>query len=392
MTAVDELIAWLAGGCRPATRNAEVMTGLCERLVACGVPLARGALFIRTLHPEMMGQRVLWKAGEGTLITDAKFEYLQDPGYTQSPIVHVYETGKGLRRRLNDSSAPNDFVILDELRQQGLTDYVVTPIFFSNGDMHVSTWCSAAPEGFSDRAMEILAAIADPLARVAEVQSGRRVAENLLDTYVGGQAGARILAGQIRRGDIEKIRAAIWLSDMRDFTARADRMKPEDLIALLNRYFDCQVPAIRAHGGEVLKFMGDGLLAIFPIDATGVHAGKSDIGIVCREALAAAREVESAVAAADWGGLEAPGAVKFGVALHVGEVLYGNVGSTNRLDFTCIGPAVNLAARIEALSGEVGRTILASAEFAAACGGGMVPLGSFALKGVAAEQTVYGVG
>jgi adenylate cyclase len=201
----------------------------------------------------------------------------------------------------------------------------------------------------------------------------------MLDTYVGGQAGARILGGHVRRGDVEAIRAAIWLSDMRGFTARADR------------YFDCQVPILRAHGGEVLKFMGDGLLAIFPIDATGVHAGKSDRAIVCNQALAAAREVEAEVAAADWGGQEAPGGVKFGVALHVGEVLYGNVGSSNRLDFTCIGPAVNLAARIEALSGEIGRTILASAEFAEACGAEMMPLGSFALKGVAVEQAVYGV-
>jgi adenylate cyclase len=381
---VEGLIAWLIGGCRSARENADVMTELCERLVACGVPLVRGALFIRTLHPEVMGRRMLWKAGEGTLVTDAKFEYMQDPGYTQSPIVHVYETGTGLRRKLNDPSTPNDFVILDELRQQGLTDYVVAPIVFSNCDIHVSTWCSDAPDGFPDRAIEILAAIEEPLARTVEVRGLRRVAENLHDTYVGGQAGARILAGQIRRGDIEKIRAAIWLSDMRAFTARADRMQPEDLIALLNRYFDCQVPIIRAHGGEVLKFMGDGLLAIFPTEA-GVSA-------VCNRALTAASEVEAAVAAADWGGLEAPGGVKFGVALHFGEVLYGNVGSTNRLDFTCIGPAVNLAARIEALSGDIGRTILASAEFAAQCGDRMEPVGAFALKGVAAEQVIYGVG
>jgi adenylate cyclase len=391
MSGVDNLISWLMGGCRSAVENADVMTQLCERLVACGVPLARGALFIRTLHPEIMGRRFLWKAGEGTLISDAKSEYLQDPGYMSSPIVHVYATGRGLRRRLKDPDCPMDFNILTELKEQGLTDYVVAPLVFSNGDIHVSTWCSAAPEGFSDRALEILAAIDDPLARVTEVRGLRRVAVNLLDTYVGGQAGARILAGQIRRGDIEKIRAAIWLSDMRDFTARADRMKPEDLIALLNRYFDCQVPILRAHGGEVLKFMGDGLLAIFPIDATGAHAGKSDLAIVCNQALTAAREVEAEVAAADWGGLEAPGGIKFGVALHVGEVLYGNVGSSNRLDFTCIGPAVNLAARIEALSGQIGRTILASAEFAEACGAGMMPLGSFALKGVAVEQAVYGV-
>ena len=383
MPIVEDLIAWLVGGCRSAADNAAVVTGLCERLVACGVPLARGALFIRTLHPEIMGRRLLWKAGEGTVISDAPFEYMQDPGYLNSPIVRVYETGRGLRRKLNDPACPNDFGILDELRAQGLTDYVVAPIVFSNGDTHVSTWCSAAPEGFSDRAIEILKAIEDPLARIVEVRGLRRVAENLLDTYVGGQAGARILAGQIRRGDIETIRAAIWLSDMRGFTARADRMKPEDLIALLNRYFDCQVPIIRKQSGEVLKFMGDGLLAIFPV--------QTSVTAVCNRALTAARKVEAEIAAADWGGLEAPGGVKFGVALHVGEVLYGNVGSTNRLDFTCIGPAVNLAARIEALSGEIGRTILASAEFAASCGDRMAPLGAFALKGVAAEQVVYGV-
>ncbi|WP_395021420.1 adenylate/guanylate cyclase domain-containing protein [Dongia sp.] len=382
---VDDLIAWLAAGCRSAQDNADVLTELCERLVACGVPLARGALFIRTLHPEIMGRRLLWKASEGTVVSDAPFEYLQDPGYTGSPIVRVYATGQGLRRRLSDPACPMDFSILKELKDQGLTDYVVAPIHFSNGDIHVSTWCSAAPEGFSDRATEILERIEHPLARVAEARGLRRVAINLLDTYVGGQAGARILAGQIRRGDIDTIRAAIWLSDMRDFTARADRMQAQDLIALLNRYFDCQVPAIREHGGEVLKFMGDGLLAIFPIEAAAVSE-------VCDRALAAARAVEAAVAGADWAGLEAPAAVKFGVALHVGEVLYGNVGSSNRLDFTCIGPAVNLAARIEALSGEIGRTILASAEFAAACGGAMTPLGAFALKGVAAEQVVYGVG
>jgi adenylate cyclase len=172
---------------------------------------------------------------------------------------------------------------------------------------------------------------------------------------------------------------------MRGFTARADRMPPTDLVELLNRYFDCQVPAIREAGGEVLKFMGDGLLAIFPVGARAESE-------VCRAALLAAQSVEAAVAAADWGGMEAPGGVKFGVALHIGEVLYGNVGSANRLDFTCIGPAVNLAARIEKLSGEMGRTILASSDFAAHCGDPRLhALGAFAFKGVAAEQTVYGL-
>jgi adenylate cyclase len=220
---------------------------------------------------------------------------------------------------------------------------------------------------------------------MTEIRTLKRVAINLLDTYVGGQAGGRILSGHIRRGDIEAIRAAIWLSDMRGFTARADRMPAGDLVELLNRYFDCQVPAIRDAGGEVLKFMGDGLLAIFPV-------GDQEERAVCDAVLAATRRIETAVADADWGGLETPRGVKFGVALHIGEVMYGNVGSTNRLDFTCIGPAVNLAARIEALSGQIGRTILASSAFSAHVPeGALTPLGAFSLKGVALPQTVYGL-
>ncbi|HVM83817.1 MAG TPA: adenylate/guanylate cyclase domain-containing protein [Candidatus Binatia bacterium] len=381
---VDATIAWMVDGCRSAPEAGDVLTELCTRLVGCGVPLARGAVFIRTLHPEIMGRRFLWRPETGTEVSEAGFETYNDVGYIASPVLRVYGTRTGMRRRLADPACPMDFPILQELRDEGLTDYLVSPLFFSNGEVHVATWSSAAPGGFSDQAITALEAVAAPLARVAEVRSLRRVALNLLDTYVGGQAGTRILAGQICRGDIETIRAAIWLSDMRDFTGRADRMPPEDLIALLNRYFDCQVPAIRAHGGEVLKFMGDGLLAIFPIDG-------SDTASVCRAALAAARVAEAEVAAADWQGRAAPGAVRFGVALHLGEVLYGNIGSANRLDFTCIGPAVNLAARIEALSGDLGRTILASADFAACCPGELTALGAFALKGVAAPQLVYGL-
>ena len=183
----------------------------------------------------------------------------------------------------------------------------------------------------------------------------------LLDTYVGRSPGERILAGHIRRGDIEEIHAAIWLSDMRGFTALADRIPPRQLIDLLNRYFDCQVPAILDHGAEVLKFMGDGLLAIFPI-----AGDNSDADEVCCRTLAAARQVRTNVAAlSETIAAESFDALRFGLALHVGEVLYGNIGSGNRLDFTCIGPAVNLTARIEKLTGQLGRVVLASGRFRA---------------------------
>jgi adenylate cyclase len=385
-----EAIDWLIDGCISAATADRALDQLCGRLAACGIPLTHAAVFVRTLHPEIVGLRFVWQPKTGAAGTDVGYERFNHHEYQASPIKYVFDRQEPLRRRLGDPDCPVDFTFLDGFRAEGATDFLALPLRSSDGTVNACAWMTEAPGGFTDEAVAAIRAVARPLARMVEIRSLRHIAINLLDTYVGGQAGARILGGSIRRGDIERIRAAIWLSDMRGFTARADRMPASDLVALLNRYFDCQVPLIRAQGGEVLKFMGDGLLALFPIDATGAHAGKSDIAIVCNRALAAARQVEAAVAAGDWGGLEAPGGVRFGVALHVGDVLYGNVGSANRLDFTCIGPAVNLAARIEALSGETGRTILASAAFAAACGAGMVPLGSFALKGVAAEQTVYG--
>jgi adenylate cyclase len=215
----------------------------------------------------------------------------------------------------------------------------------------------------------------------------RRTAGTLLDTYVGHHAGERILAGRIRRGDIEEIHAAIWLSDMRGFTALADRIPPRLLIDLLNRYFDCQVPVILDHGGEVLKFMGDGLLAIFPIPGDDADATE-----VCGRALAAARAARTAVneLAESPGDENFPG-LRFGLALHLGEILYGNIGSGIRLDFTCIGPAVNLAARLEKLAGQLERMILASSEFAQHCGGEFAELGEFTLAGFSAPQQIFGL-
>jgi|AraplaMF_Col_mMF_1032025.scaffolds.fasta_scaffold00062_24 adenylate cyclase len=387
-TAIDqrllaEAIDWMIDGCVSAPTAELVLDQTCARLIACGVPLAHAAVFVRTLHPEIMGRRWFWQAGSGSEGLNLEHDIFEDPEYRASPIKYVFDEAKPLRRRLDAPDCPTDFTFLARFREQGVTDFLAFPLRASDGTVNACAWMTKMPGGFSDAAVAALEAIVRPMARMVEVRALKRIAINLLDTYVGGQAGARILAGQIRRGNVQSIRAAIWLSDMRDFTARADRMPAADLVALLNRYFDCQVPAIREQGGEVLKFMGDGLLAIFPIE-TSVTAG-------CDRALTAARKVEAEIAAADWGGLEAPGGVKFGVALHVGEVLYGNIGSTDRLDFTCIGPAVNIAARIERLTVETGRTILASAEFAAACGDRMVPLGSFALKGVSVPQSVYGV-
>ncbi len=258
----------------------------------------------------------------------------------------------------------------------------MTPLFFTNGEIQVATWTTRQAGGFTEAQLAGIDNVLAPLARLAEIYALRRTASNLLDAYVGRQAGERILAGRIRRGDSEAIRAAIWMSDMRGFTALSDALPPPILLALLNRWFDCQVPAIVEHGGEVLKFIGDGLLAIFPV------AG--DAAAACGAALAAARAARARIAGDDELAVLAGGArPRFGLALHLGEVLFGNIGGGNRLDFTCIGPAVNLAARLEELTGMTGHPILASGAFAGHCRQPLIPVGAFSLRGIGAAQAVF---
>jgi adenylate cyclase len=353
---------------------------LCDRLVACGIPLWRVAVFVNTLHPQIVGRRFVWHPGADVEISEGRFGLFDTPEFRDNPVARVYATKNAIRRRLADPDCAMDFPILLELCAEGVTDYLALPLFFTDGAVQLVTCTTRQPGGFTDAQIAGIEAIITPLARVAEIRALRRTASTLLDTYVGHDAGERILAGRIRRGDIEEIHAAIWLSDMRGFTALSDRQPPRELIHLLNRYFDCQVPVILDHGAEVLKFMGDGLLAIFTI------AG--DETEVCKRALAAARQAQEQVAALSRSAM--PG-LRFGLALHIGDVLYGNIGSGNRLDFTCIGPAVNFAARIEKLAGQLGREILASGEFASHCRGEFVGLGEFTLPGFTTAQQVFGL-
>jgi adenylate cyclase len=377
---IKAVVEWLIDGARSAPQPQQVLTQLSERLVSCGIPLWRVAVFVRTLHPNVMGRRLLWRPDAEVEVTEAPYELLETEYFRDSPIARVYQTGEAIRRKLADPDCPDDFPLIADLRAEEVTDYLASPLVFSNGDIHAVTCTTRKPGGFTDAQIAGIEAIMTPLARVAEIRGLRRMASNLLDTYVGHDAGERILAGHIRRGDIEEIHAAIWLSDMRGFTALADGLPPRVLIDLLNRYFDCQVPVILDHGAEVLKFMGDGLLAIFAI------AG--DETEICKRALAAARRAQENIAAL--AGSTMPG-LRFGLALHIGDVLYGNIGSSNRLDFTCIGPAVNFAARLEKLTGQLGRVILASEDFARHCPGEFAPLGEFNLAGFSAPQSVFGL-
>ena len=384
---IAEITNWLADGARDATAPEKFFAQLCEKVTDSGIPLWRVGVFVRTLHPNIMGRSFVWRPGTEVAIGSATYDIIDTDTYRTSPISAIYSTGKPVRHRIADGEGLDRSPFLQELRDEGATDYIGFPMVFTDGSMHSVTWSTKTPGGFTDEQIQSLTTLVPALTRVSEIRNLRRIATTLLDTYVGSRAGERILAGAIRRGSGDAINAVIWLSDMRGFTALSDRVSSQSVVNLLNRYFDCQVPPITKYGGEVLKFMGDGLLAIFP-----VADSEFDQVNVFEDVLAAAREARANVEKLNkTRGAWSTDRVRFGVALHVGQVLYGNIGGGNRLDFTCIGHAVNLAARIEKIAGKVGRTIVASADFAQYQQSEWEAIGEFSMAGFASKHRVLGL-
>jgi adenylate cyclase len=382
---LQKLTDWLIDGARSASSPTRMMAETCERLVQAGLPLWRVGVFVRTLHPDIFGRNFVWRPGAEVVVGTVDFDIRNTPEFRNSPLAIVFGEGREVRCRLDDPES-RSFPFFDEMRAEGVTDYIALPLLFMDGSINASSWTTKQPGGFSDDELAALKTVVTPLARVVEIINLRRTASILLDTYVGNRAGARIMGGQIRRGHADSMHAAIWLSDLRGFTALSDRLPAETMVDILNSYFDCQVSAIGTHGGEVLKFMGDGLLAVFPIDE---YVG--DIQEVCSRVLEAARESRASVDAMHYPIGDVVERFRFGVALHVGRILYGNIGGGDRLDFTCIGPAVNLAARLEKIAGRLHRTIVASAGFAGTCAGGWADLGEFPIAGFSKAERVYGL-
>jgi len=379
------IVDWLIDGARSAPGPTQLMAQACERSVKAGLPLWRVAVFVRTLHPDLYGVAFYWKPGADVVVNNADFDPLQTQQFRDSPLSILYESGREVRYRLDDPDSRR-FPFFDDMRAEGVTDYIALPLVFIEGSIHASSWTTREPGGFSDEHLDALRSLVRPLTRLVEIINLRRTATTLLDTYVGNRAGERIWGGQIRRGHADTMQAAIWLSDLRGFTALSDRMPPETIVEILNRYFDCQVPAIRTHGGEILKFMGDGLLAVFPI-----AEDRGNLREVCGRVLDAAREARANVGMMEHSHDAVIERFRFGVALHIGGILFGNIGGSNRLDFTCIGPAVNLAARLEKIAGRLGRTVVASEAFAGICSGAWADLGEFPIAGKAVPQRVYGL-
>jgi adenylate cyclase len=383
--ALQKLTEWLVDGARSAPNPPQLMTETCERLVAAGVPLWRVGVFVRTLHPDIVGRNFVWRPGAEVVVGSANYDMLDSDEFRSSPLALVFGEAREIRARMDGPDARR-FPLFDDLREEDVTDYIALPLLQVDGSVHASSWTTRQPGGFTDMQVKAIRELIPALSRLIEVTHLRFRSSVLLDTYVGNRAGGRILGGQIRRGHTETMQAAIWLSDLRGFTALSDRLPAETVIEILNQYFDCQVSAIATHGGEVLKFMGDGLLAVFPFDE---YVG--DVGKECAKVLEAACEARANVEAMQFPIGETIERFRFGVALHVGRILYGNIGGGNRLDFTCIGPAVNLAARLEKMASRLHRTVVASAAFAQGCPGKWDDLGEFPIAGFSKAERVYGL-
>lgn len=359
-------------------RNLADLPGLfadfCAVLVRGGLPVWRASLSLETLHPEQSGASLTWMEGALEQRERARAGVLTHPSYLNSPMRVVDETNRPFRRRL--VGAHPDMPLLEELQGQGGTDYYIFPLpFLDTTRTAAMSFATRAAGGFAEDDIAWLTRAGRLLSPYAERTVLRRISVDLLAAYLGPAAGERVYHGQVERGEVRTIAAAVWFCDLRDFTRISERLPRRDVIDVLNRWFDAMGGAVEACGGEILKFMGDGLLAVFPIDG--------DARAVCDRALEAALRAEANMQALN-AELRAAGgeALGFGLALHLGEIEFGNIGTRQRLDFTAIGPTVNHASRLQELTKSVGHPIVASSAFAAAAGRRLRPLGSHLLRGV----------
>ncbi|MBM3486124.1 MAG: adenylate/guanylate cyclase domain-containing protein [Alphaproteobacteria bacterium] len=382
------LLDWLLASAPGIVDLRQLVAALVDRLDGAGVPVDRMSAGFAALHPEIRSIGYIWTRGDSFVrerFAHHGIERTDD--YIGSPFQQIINGEPIVRYRLDATLGADGHAILRELREEGFTDYIAHRLDFSDGNVGVISFVTRKAGGFGAEAVAILAAMRPLLALVVNIQVERFVARGVLDTYLGREVGRRILAGEVRRGEGVTIRSALLFCDMRGFAALSDRLPLEALIRLLNDYFEAIIEPVAAQGGEVLKLIGDGMLAIFRIDET------AETKRVCDAAMTAAELASANIAHLNRRRVRgSEDAIRFGIALHVGDVMYGNVGAASRLDFTVIGPAVNRVARLEGLAGSLGRDLVTSAEFAAAATRPLVAIGRHALKGIADPLEVYGAG
>ena len=362
---VDGIIEWLGGPAQHIPSLGDEFDEFAWKMLAAGFPLLRVTLELRTLHPQYLGANFVWWRTTGrTVLTFVTHEVQDLFGDEDNPVRRVLVGGETLRRRVDIADHELDFPVLHDLKAEGATDYFALPIKSSFGTNYMATYVTDRLDGFTASEISDLTRISHRLGLLADLRN--------------------LLAGQIRRGTGEEITAVLWSSDLRGFTERSDRLEGVQVITMLNALFDAQAKAIVAHGGEILKFMGDGLLSIFPIDSA------DQAPAAARNALAAATEAVDAVSGLTRDpSLPSEPPFEIVVALHIGTTIYGNIGAADRLDFTVIGPAVNLVSRIEAVAKALKLPIVVSDDFARAYGGPLRPLGRHQLRGLATPHHLF---
>jgi adenylate cyclase len=390
---IAKLGTWLAKAGLEGRTETALVEGFCSRAVAGGLPLARALILIDTLHPIHEGRAFRWERdkAEATLTEYGRTaEGEAAERWRTSPLYRLLMSGESLLRLRVTAETEAEFPSFGELREAKLTDYVaIINRFAEDGvigemDCVYSMWMTDRAEGFSDEEIGALKRLTPFLGLAIKSASLARIAETLVETYLGRDAGRRVLRGRIERGVTDRIKTVLWYSDLRNYTRISDTSPPEEIIPLLNDYADAIVSSIHQHSGDVLKLIGDGVLAIFPAE---------ERNRACAAALNAARAAQEAVAALNTRRFDKGlPATDMYLGLHIGEVFYGNIGSKERLDFTVVGPAVNEVSRIAAMCRSVDQPILLSAAFAESCvdqRNAFASVGRFALRGVGKPQELF---
>src|SRR3954465_7886074 len=356
-TLSDGVVDWLINGTRDQRFIDNIFAEMCIRLQQAGIPLARSTVHVLIQHPQWLGARFMWADGmREAEIARVDYDVRERSEYIGSPANEMFDGATEVRENLEqDTALGRKHALYREMRAQGLTDYVAWPLYHTLGKRHLVTFATDRPGGFDDAHLVALKNVLPVLALVSEIRVKNRLARTLLETYVGSHAGELILAGATRRGTGTTVRAAIMICDLRDFTKISDNWPRDDVIHLLNDFFAAMSEPIARRGGEILKFMGDGLLAIFPLSEPNACANLLHAVAEARQAMAALNDKNNETGRA---------ALNYGIGVHVGDVMYGNIGSRSRLDFTVIGPAVNMASRLETFTNQLGRTVLLSRAFA----------------------------
>ena len=371
---------WLVTAAGQMEDSNEVLSSFLDRLIELGLPIDRAVSAIEALHSEYAGIGRFWTREEGTVVRYLPHGDRRETIYQTSPFAHVSRTGEWLI--LDLSNTPDDlFPIIPELKEAGYRHYVTVPIRFTNGAENAISFATRSPEGFGTRELTILRMVIPSFALVTELRATSNRLDQVLRIYVGDEPHRAILSGAIQRGQVTRIRSAILFADMRDYTHISSTLSPESAVELLNNYFDCLVPPIEDEGGEVLKYLGDGLLAI-------VRDKGDDTGGAAQSALTAATKALRRIEIANNEG-RFPVPINVGFALHHGDAAYGNVGSGQRLDFTVIGRDVNLASRIAELNKSLGEPLLMSKPFVEHLWGNPSPLGAHDVEGFEEAIEVY---